>query len=152
MSEEKVFMKKILSILAVSAASAFLYASDVYTQDANLLPEDSRAFISQNFGSEKISGIKIDKDWGFVKDYTVSLSDSTKLEFYRDGDWKSIENKALGVPSKLLPQPMSEYIAKKYPNAKVLELKKKHYGFKVELSSSVELRFDKSGTFLGLDL
>lgn len=151
MSKLKTFMKKLTTILAVSAASVFLYASDVYTQDVNLLPEASRAFISENFGSEKINGIKIDKDWGFVTDYTVTLSDSTKLEFYRDGNLKSVENKVFGVPSKLLPQPVSGYIAKNYPNANVLELEIKHYGFKVELSSFVELRFDKSGAFLGVD-
>lgn len=145
-------MKKISAILAVSAASAFLYASDVYTQDANLLPEASRAFISENFGSEKINGIKIDKDWGFVKDYTVSLSDSTKLEFFKDGSLKAAKNKISGVPSKLLPQAVSGYLAKNYPDIKVVEFERKHYGFKVELSSSSELKFDKSGTFLGIDL
>ena len=146
-------MKKIiltLPALAISLASA--WAAEEFTQDVSKLPEGARTFISKNFSDAKIAGIKIEKEFTFVEDYEVLLSDGTKIEFLPDGQMKEIENKAAGIASSAIPKAISDYVSNNYANQKIVKIESKNYGYEVKISSGIELMFDKNGKFLSLDM
>lgn len=142
-------MKKIFSILAVCAASAlYTFAGDV-PADASKLPEPAKKFIVANFSGAKIAGVLIDYEGMAIEDYKAMLSDGTQLKFLPTGDMKEVKN-FTGVPAALVPAKISEYVAKTYAGMKVVELKKKRSGFKVKISSGLELKFSPDGTFMGI--
>ncbi len=67
-------MKKlILCLLLLGGAYAVVSAKDTYAHDASVLPEAARYVIGKNFKS-KVSVVKIDKDFGRVSEYDVTLS------------------------------------------------------------------------------
>ncbi len=144
-------MKKLLAILAVSLAMSSMALADEFTQDVSRLPQVAQDYIKANFPAAKITGVDIDKSFFFVKEYEAYLDNGTVVEFTSKGEWKSIKNKTLGVPSTLLDKNIVAYVLKNYPMQKIVSLEKERYGFKVELSSDVEIKFDANGNFIGLD-
>ncbi len=145
-------MKKLIGIIAVCALALGQAVADEYTTDITKLPETIRSFVNNNFPQVKVAGIKIDKELLSVEDYKVALSDGTQLEFLPDGTLKEIENKFSGIDLKLIPQAISEYVSKNYAGAKIVEFKKKLYGYETELSNGIELKFSPDGKFLGMDM
>lgn len=97
-------MKKlILCLLLLGGAYAVVSAKDTYAHDASVLPEAARYVIGKNFKS-KVSVVKIDKDFGRVSEYDVTLSDGTEITFDRQGNWKDVEtNVNSSVPSAFYP-------------------------------------------------
>ncbi len=144
-------MKKILAILAVSFAMSSMALADEFTQDVSRLPQSAQDYLKANFPTLKITGVEIDKNFFFVKDYEVYLSNGTVVEFTSNGEWKSIKNKTLGVPAELVDKNIVAYVLKNYPMQKIVSLEKESYGFKAELSSDVDVKFDANGNFIGLD-
>ncbi len=146
-------MKKLMSLLAVSIAiMGSASAADEYTTDVSKLPEQARAYMAKNFPQAKVSGIKIDREMLSVEDYKVALSDGTQLKFLPDGTLKELENKFSGINPSLIPAEISSYISKNYANMKIVEFKKKLYGYEAELSNGIELKFTPDGKFLGMDM
>lgn len=130
-----------------------LFSTQLQAQKKNItskeLPKKTQSFISSNFKSKisyaeaetKISG----------KEYDVVLADGTKLEFSTSGDWTEIENKATGVPEKLLPAKIATYIKKNYKGIVVEKIEKERYGFSVDLANDIDLEFNKNGDFIRID-
>ena len=50
------------------------------------------------------------------------------------------------VPAKAVPAAVSAYVSKNFSGSQIVELKKKRYGYKVELSNGTELKLSNDGT------
>ncbi len=146
-------MKNPILILLLTIASTFTaWAADEFTQDASKLPEAARTYISQHFPSAKIAGIKIDKDFIVVEDYEVMLSDGTELDFRPNGELKEVKNKSAGLPNSVVPENVIAYVSSNYAGQKIVCYECKVYGCEIKLSSGLEIKFDKNGKFLGIDM
>jgi hypothetical protein len=53
-----------------------------------------------------------------------------------------------GVPARLVPPAIAEYAKTNFPETIISKLAKKTYGYKIELSDDVDLRFDQQGNFI----
>jgi hypothetical protein len=84
-------------------------------------------------------------------DYTVLLSDGSKVEFDSKGKWESVENKKSGVPASVIPAKIKEYVATNYPSLLIVKIEKSMYGYEVELSNDLDLKFDANGNFQRVD-
>lgn len=117
-------------------------------------------FVKTHFPDYTIAYIKDDWDDGrlyknvYLKNgYTKSY----KIVFNEAGDWVEVEGDDdiyLPVPEsvmQLLPATVSEYIQSHYPAAYVVEVKKEHWGYEIELSNDLDLIFDLDGNFLRVD-
>jgi hypothetical protein len=84
----------------------------------------------------------------FSKTYKVILADGMKLEFDRKGEWTTVDAKFHSVPSELVPQPILDYVREYYPGVKIVSIEKKKREYEIDLSNSLELKFDNKHFYL----
>lgn len=144
--------KLLLSLVAIIAVSTIsVSARDSYARDASVLPKSAQTVLSDNFKA-KVSIVKIDKDFGRIKDYEVILTDGTEIKFDKGGNWTEIEvNKSGAVPSKLVPKEITDHVKKYQSGSRIIGIEKERHGYDVELSNGVKMKFNRQGTFLRYD-
>ena len=139
-------MKKlIISLLMLVGVVAACQARDEYSRDAGVLPQAARTVIGKNFKS-KVGIVKIDKDFGRVSEYEVTLDDGTEITFDRNGNWKDVEcNSRRSVPDGFILPAIRKYVAKNYKNVKIVGVEKERNGYEISLSNGIDMKFDKQG-------
>ncbi|MDO4790109.1 MAG: PepSY-like domain-containing protein [Porphyromonas sp.] len=115
-------------------------------------------FVETHFPTYKIVYIKTERKNGALQK-KVYLKEgyfkSYKVVFDEQNNWIEVEGDDdyyLPVPEsvmRLVPAGISEYVKRNYPRTFVVELKKRAFGFEVELANDVEIRFDKNGSRIG---
>ena len=114
------------------------------------LPEASNTFIKQHFPNATVVGVEPDSDHGGLE-YDVYLNDGTQIDFDPNNQWETIECRNPSVPANFIPQAIATHIKSNYQNMPVVKIDKKYNYYEIELSNGLELRFDQSGHFLGID-
>ncbi|SHF22016.1 PepSY-like domain-containing protein [Dysgonomonas macrotermitis] len=140
-------MKLNVSILAILLCIPFLLGAE-YQRNA-ALPKKAEQFLQVHFKSTPIKEIEYDDG-----KYEVKLRSGHEIEFDAGGNWIDIEGEYSPLPKSiidLLPQKATAYIANNYPRRPIVQIKKKKYGYKIDLSNSAELMFSFNGDFLGKD-
>lgn len=138
-------------MLLVLGVTAAMSAADSYAHDASVLPEVAKTTIKNNFKS-KVSLVKIDKTLGSIDDYEVIMTDGTEIEFDRSGNWKNVETSIKSsVPNGFIPKEAMTFINSKHNGKKVVGIEKKRYGFEIELSDGIDIKFDQNGKFIKYD-
>ena len=145
-------MKKLLlTILVAFVVSLAANARDSYSHDINTLPTAARTVLKNNFKAD-VSVIKIDKDFGRVKEYEVILTNGSEITFDRSGNWKEIETSvSTAVPDKMVPQGIRSWIDKNQKKTRIVGIERTRSGYDVELSNGVEVKFNKNGHFIKYD-
>lgn len=145
-------MKKIILILAlILMGITGANARDTFSRDVNDLPQAARTVLKSNFKAG-VSVIKIDKDFGMISEYDVTLSDGSEISFDSKGNWKDVEvasNKS--VPKGFIPSAISNYIKKNQSSQRIVGIEKERNGYEVTLSNGIDMKFDKSGNFVKFD-
>lgn len=126
--------------LAALLAAAPLCAD--YIVSPNDLPQNLKDFLAQNF-SAQIGLIQRDKNT-----YDIYLSDGTEIESYLDGTWKEIEAQLTPLSFSILPQNIATILQAEYPNASLVEVKRKMTYYKIKLSNNMEISIDLNGMIL----
>lgn len=113
------------------------------------IPVNSQHFIKQYFPGTSVVLVEIDGDDDDSEmEYCVWLNDGTKVEFDMQGEWERVGRKKTGVPVKLIPPTIIQYVKANYPDDVVSKLSRKPYGYKIELSNDMDLRFNLQGQFI----
>ena len=113
------------------------------------LPAAAQAFIQKTFPGQTISYAKIDFDGR--KTYEVRLNNGTEVEFDKSGTWDKVDCNYSAVPANLVPANIADYVKSNFPDAVIVKIDKERYGYDIELSNDLELKFNKSGQMLRLD-
>lgn len=111
------------------------------------LPGKAQATIDSYFPKCSVVLVETETESG-VEQCEVWLNDGTKIEFDMEGEWQRVSRKKSGVPASMIPPAIMEYIKKNYPRNIVTKLSKKDYGYKIELSDDMDLRFDRQFQFI----
>jgi len=115
------------------------------------LHPDARAFIQNHFSTYIIDRIRI-KPNDAQEYYKVYFSGcKLKIEFDRNCEWREVEGKHSAIPKSFIMPEIVDYVVANYDNSPIESIDKKWNGFKVELINGIELRFNSTGTFLGVD-
>jgi len=117
---------------------------------ADRLPDAAGSFINEYFAENTISYIKKDRGLANIS-YEVVLQDGTEIEFDKSGNWDSIDCKRNAVPAGLVPDAISEYVQVNFPGQLIVKIDREAFGYEIELSSDLELKFDKNGKMLEID-
>ena len=110
------------------------------------LPAAAKEFVKTHFPKSKI--IYAEKDW---KRYETRLNDGTEIDFDSKGNWDKVDYKMTAVPEALVPQAIAQYVASNFPDAVVTKIDKERFGYEIELSNDLELKFNKAGVLLSMD-
>lgn len=143
----KLFPLLLIAILGISMAACSDKDEDEPMSSSDL-PTTAKDFIVANFPSSSIISVVKDKT-----EYDVVLSDGTKIEFNKDGEWMDVDaapTKAL--PSGFYPDTIDKYVAENYEGFVINEISKVNTGFEVDLTNDVELLFGKEGNFISMKL
>ncbi len=141
-------MKKLLIIFAVLIGVFTASARDNYSHHAADLPNSAQVVLKNNFKAD-VSHIKIEKNFGKIKEYDVVLTDGTEITFDSHGNWKDIEvRQNASVPASLVPKAIADYVKQNQKNAKITGIEKEKSGYEVELSNGIEIKFNTAGQFL----
>ena len=113
------------------------------------LPEAITAFIQQHFPNATVVGVEPDNEHGGLE-YDVYLSDGTQVDFDANQQWDKVESMR-GVPAFFIPKAIASYVKSNYQNLVITKIDKEPHGYEIELSNGLDLNFDNSGRFLGMD-
>lgn len=110
---------------------------------ATNLPKNARDFITNHLNGANVMYVEMEYDT-----YDVIMSNGTRIEFLDSGEWKKIKSYN-GVNLAILPAPVAEAVAKKFPNVKIIKIQKQWDGYEIKLSNRVEAYFDTKGNLRG---
>ena len=117
---------------------------------AEQLPANAMTFIQNTFPGQSISYAKYDKD--FTKaSYEVRLDNGVELDFDKSGAWDKVDCKYSAVPANIVPAAIAKYVKTHFPGAQIVKIDKERYGYDVELSNDLELKFNRNGQLKQID-
>ncbi len=138
-------MKLILLTLLSLMVSTVAFADDKPIP-ADQLPAAAKTFVSKHFKGQKIAYAEKDRD-----SYECRLNNGAEIEFTKKGDWKKVDCKRGAVPAVLVPQTIQKYVKANYADNQITKIEKERYGYEVELSNGLDLKFNSKGKLLGID-
>lgn len=146
-------MRTFLLFCTIIGVVACSNDDDAIKIDNGLLPQQSQDFIEAHFGGATI--VKIEKNTIPESDgtvYEVKLSNGFELDFDIDGQWIEVDGNKNRVPDAIIPKPILNYVNTNYGDGVFIEsIEKKTYGYKIDLSNGLELKFNVQGEFIGID-
>ena len=145
-------MKKIFSILALAIATLVGLQScekeDVMIP-ATELPEEVISFLDTHFSGIEIRSVIKDYD-NSTYEFEVYLSNGTRIELSRRGEWRNVENHLAGVPHSVIPNKILTYVAENYPDQMIIGIERDRQ-IDVELNGGVGLVFSLNEDFVRFD-
>ena len=142
--------RKIVTVVTVLFAVNIAAAKDVQIKFSEL-PQKAQTYVRTHFSESDVASVWKDTEMLLVEDYTVVLSNGLEIDFYPNGDWKEVKSRGTEIPSKIIPSGIFQYVSQNYNGQRIKELKKKRYGYKVELSGDIDLEFSQNEKFLRID-
>ena len=142
--------RKIVTVVTVLFAVNFAAAKDVQIKFSEL-PQKAQTYVRTHFSESDVASVWKDTEMLVVEDYTVVLNNGLEIDFYPNGDWKEVKSRGTEIPSKIIPSGIFQYVSQNYNGQRIKELKKKRYGYKVELSGDIDLEFSQNEKFLRID-
>ena len=127
-----------------------LVSSNILADDTPIpveqLPEAAKTFVQANFKDQKI--MYVEKDWN---SFECRLADGTKIEFTKKGAWKTSDRKNTAVPAGVVPETIQEYVKANFPGCVITKIDKERYGYDIEMSNDIDLKFNYQGVLIGMD-
>lgn len=114
------------------------------------LPVKAQQFITKYFGDLKVSFAKEEHDFLEVT-YEVLFTNSTKIEFFRDGEWKEISCKYSSMPDGIVPEPIMMYVQTHFPDILVVGIERDRREIEVSLANKLELTFNLNYDIIDID-
>ena len=115
------------------------------------LPAAVQAFLAESFPGVDVSFAKAETEW-FSTEYKVVMVDGMVVEFDGKGNRTDISSKnGTEVPARLIPPQIASYVAKHFPEARVLKLERDRRDYEGELDNGVEMKFDLDFRLIDLD-
>lgn len=145
-------MKRAFLTIMAALASLVVLAScdnDEKHLDYNELPNVAKSFINNHFGNTEVrSAIKEYDDLTYH--YEVYLTDGTKIEFKKNGEWREVENRVEGVPTSILPAGIVSYVQENYGSYFIVSAERDRQ-YDIELNNDLDLDFTLDGDFIRVD-
>ena len=142
--------KMLLSALAIATLAVTPTMAEDVAITAQKLPKEAQSFLNAHYAQSKVLSATHDRDLT-DNDYTVYLDDGTKIEFDGSGKWESVKNHNGKIPAGVIPAEIQSYISTHYASLGIEKIERKRYGYEVELTNDLDMKFSLNGKFIGLD-
>ncbi len=143
-------LKKSILMMVMTVMGFVAQAGTDVAISASQLPARARQTLSANFPNLKISLAKMEKDM-FSLSYDVILTDGTKVEFNKQGEWTSVECCKQSVPAQFVPAQIAALVKRRYGNKRICEIERDKNGYDVRLHDGLELKFNKKMQLVDID-
>lgn len=145
-------MKRAFLTIVAALASLVVLAScdnDEKHLDYNELPNVAKSFINNHFGDNEVRSVIKEYD-DLTYHYEVYLTDGTKIEFKKNGEWREVENRVEGVPTSILPAGIVSYVQENYGSYFIVSAERDRQ-YDIELNNDLDLDFTLDGDFIRID-
>ena len=142
MKQIKIFAMALVCLMMV-AVNAMADDRPVPVQS---LPAASKQFVAANFPGATI--VYAAKDDG---KYETTLSTGAKVDFTKKGAWDKVDCHTVAVPAAIVPAAIAAYVKASFPNTVITKIDKERYGYEIELSNDIELKFNQAGEMMAID-
>ena len=139
-------LSAILMVFGITTACADNDKPIAVTQ----LPQKAQQFIKTHFSKAKVAFAKLERDF-LETTYEVVFTNSTKLEFQKDGNWKEVDCKYSTVPTGIVPAQIAQYLTQNYPDTKIVKIDRDKRDYEVKLTNGLELTFDLKFNLIDID-
>lgn len=148
-------MKTMIRILCMALLGFFAYQSPAIAGSdkpitVSELPARAKQVVKTHFRGKNIAVVTVERQI-VGKSYDVVFTSGEKLEFDRNGNWTEIDCKRSRVPAALVPSAIKNYVRKNYSGATVVQIEKDRSGYEVQLSTGLELTFNKHFRVIDID-
>ena len=134
-------MKKLMIL------SAILFSLGIFSAKAD---NDRMITVNQLPQNEKVAYAKFEREFLDSK-YEVVFTNSAKIEFFKNGDWKEVDCKYSTVPAAIIPQQIATYVKQNYPDASIVKIDRDKRDYEVKLTNRLELTFDLNFNLIEID-
>lgn len=141
---KKSFLFAVIMLLACTACGK----DQVISYDQ--LPANAKNVVEKYFDKNNIAYVKKDGIGDWVE-YEVKFLNQDEVDFNSNGEVRSVEMKSGAVPSELMPQQILDFVAKNYAGQTIVQYSVIYQGYEIELSSGLEIKFDKQCNVTELD-
>lgn len=115
------------------------------------LPQKSQEFLQMYYKGIEVEKIEKEEDGGIMV-YVVDLANGHEVVFNSEGEWDQVDAPfGETIPTGFIPESIMEYLNENYSGYGVNEINKTGYGYKVQLVTELDLKFNDLGQFLGLE-
>ena len=143
-------MKKLLAI-GIFAFTLLMTACSDKPVPAEQVPDPVKDFIQKKFPGQAISFAKKDIELTGSQ-YDVVLAGGTRIEFDTDNEWDKIEGTIDNpIHEDLVPAAIVTFVKLNHPDAQIIKIDKERYGFEVELTNGLELKFNNQFEIIDID-
>lgn len=145
-------MKKLVFLFAcLFAMTLSVSAGNDKPIQVTELPKAAQQFIQNHFAAQSVAMAKMETEF-MIKSYDVIFTNGDKVEFDKKGKWTNVDCKHTQVPQAIIPMDIQKYVAKNYPDAKVVKIElTDHKGYEIDLSNGFDVEFDKRGRVVDID-
>ncbi len=145
---------KTTKLFIAAVACFFMQSVSIFAGDmiipTNQLPAAAKTFVKTNFPGQTISYAKLDREFSGTR-YEVRLNNGVELDFDKNGTWDKVDCNYSAVPAKLVPASIANYVKANFAGASIVKIDKERYGYDIELSNDLELKFNKNGKLMSID-
>ncbi len=138
-------------LVVLIAGSSFQAIGQEKVIQLNNLPNTAQQFVKTYYGNESVSLVKSEKETFSPIEYKVVFANGTEIEFDKNGEWKEVDAKGKSVPQAIVPTSIKNYVNKSFPNNEIKQISKSSREIEVELTSGIDLKFNKKGEFIKID-
>lgn len=135
----KILMLALLAVLQLTSCHS---DDDEVVINQTDLPTAAQTFLSDYFNGLQVTRVEKDNENGSDR-YDVYLADGTELEFDQSGAWTDVDCKNKAVPAAIVPEAIGKYVADNYASLKIVQIERENYGYDIELSNGLDIRFDR---------
>ena len=139
-------LSAILMIFGITTACADNDKPITVTQ----LPAKAQQFIKTHFSKEKVAFAKLEREFLETR-YEVVFTNSSKIEFWKDGEWKEIDCKYSMLPAAVMPAQIAQYVSQNYPDTQIVKIDRGKRDYEVKITNGLELTFDKQFNLIDID-
>lgn len=145
-------MKKITFLfVCLFALNLTVWAGNDKPIQVTEMPKSAQQFIKNHFANQSIAMAKVETEF-MDKNYDVIFTNGDKVEFDKKGKWTKVDCEHSQVPQAIIPMAIQHYVAKNYPDAKVVKIEvTDRKGYEVDLSNGFDIEFDKKMNVRDID-
>ncbi len=138
-----------ISVIMAGVALSLLSCDEQKIVTPAELPEQVKTWLSTKFPGVTVAQASTERD-GFSKNYEVTLSDGTNVEF--NGKSKVTDVKSTKpLPAGIVPEKIMQYVTKNYPGSNIVSWESAGNGQQTQLDNSIKLEFNTAGDFKRID-
>ena len=139
-----------VAVLGLALLQTPAFADNDQPISVEQLPQNAQHLLKTDFADFKVVFAEMENR-ALNKSYEVKFANGGSIEFNKKGEWIEIDCKNKAVPKKFIPQPILKHVKKTWADTKIVKIEKDRKHYEVELSSGLEVTFDKNFKVIDID-